>query len=117
MRRAIRLTLALGAVILPAGLLTACGGVPGNAVAEVDGTAIQKSSFDHCLSVAAKSSGQANAAVPVPPRFEACVAQKRKSAPKPAKGQKPPSTEPVTPQGRRGCGPRAGQRGEPAGHF
>jgi foldase protein PrsA len=90
--RAARLTLALGAVLVPAALVAGCGGVPGNAVAEVDGTTIQKSSFDHWLTVAAKSNGQANAAVPQPPNFEACVAAKRKAAPKPAKGQKPPTT-------------------------
>ena len=87
MRKSVRLTLALGAVLLPAGLVAGCGGVPGNAVAEVDGTTIEKRSFDHWLTVAAKSSGQQNAAVPQPPDFEQCVAQARKAAPKPAKGQ------------------------------
>jgi foldase protein PrsA len=89
--RAARLILAVGAVLVPAGLVAGCGGVPGNAVAEVDGTTIQKTSFDHWLGVAAKSSGQANAAVPDPPNFAACVAAKQKAAPKPAKGQKAPS--------------------------
>ena len=71
---------AVGAVV------AACGGVPGNAVATVDGTTIDKSSFTHWLNVAAKSSGT-SAAVPAPPSYAKCVAAKRKSTPKPAKGQ------------------------------
>jgi len=76
--------LALGG---PALLLSACGGVPGNAVAEVDGEAIKKSSFDHWMTVAAKSGGQPGAQVPKPPDYAACVAQLKKQQPKPAKGQ------------------------------
>jgi len=92
MRRAtVRLALTLAVVLVPAGVVVGCGGVPGNAVAEVDGTTIPKTSFDHWLGVAAKSSGQANAAVPQPPEFTACVQAKQKAAPKPAKGQQAPS--------------------------
>src|ERR1700754_1904653 len=66
----------------------ACGGVPGNAVATVDGEAIDKTDFSHWLTVAAKSSGQPNAAVPDPQAdYKNCVAQKRKTTPAPAKGQ------------------------------
>ncbi|MEA2136733.1 MAG: foldase protein PrsA [Solirubrobacteraceae bacterium] len=79
--------LALGAFFVPAALVAGCGGVPGNAVAEVDGNAIDKSTFDHWLTVASKSGGQAAAAAPKPPAFTACIAQKRKTTPKPAKGQ------------------------------
>ncbi len=79
--------LALGAFFVPAALVAGCGGVPGNAVAEVDGNAIEKSAFDHWLTVASKSGGQAAAAAPKPPQFTECVAQKRKTTPKPAKGQ------------------------------
>jgi foldase protein PrsA len=79
--------LALGAFFVPAALVAGCGGVPGNAVAEVDGNAIEKSTFDHWLTVASKSGGQAAAAAPKPPAFTACIAQKRKTTPKPAKGQ------------------------------
>jgi len=79
--------LALGAFFLPAAILTGCGGVPGNAVAEVDGTSIEKQDFEHWLTVAAKSSGQPNAAVPKPPDFTECVAQAKKAAAKPAEGQ------------------------------
>ena len=81
--------LALGAFFVPAAIVAGCGeaGIPGNAVAEVDGTAIEKSDFEHWLNVAAKSSGQPNAAVPKPPEFTACVAQAKKAAAKPAEGQ------------------------------
>src|SRR4051794_13163549 len=87
MRKTKLFTLALGAFFVPAALVAGCGGVPGNAVATVDGTPIEKSSFDHWLNVAAKSGGQATAAAPKPPQFKECIAQKRKTTPKPAKGQ------------------------------
>jgi foldase protein PrsA len=88
MIKAVRLTLALAALAAPAVLVAGCGGVPGNAVAEVDGNTIEKSAYDHWINVAAKSSGQgANAAVPKPPDYTQCIAQKRKTTPKPAKGQ------------------------------
>jgi foldase protein PrsA len=81
------LVLALGAFFVPASIVAGCGGVPGNAVAEVDGNAIEKSSFDHWLTVASRAGGQASAAAPKPPKFTACIKQKRKTTPKPAKGQ------------------------------
>src|SRR5687768_15091743 len=88
MTKAVRILLATAALMAPAALVAGCGGVPGNAVAEVDGEAIEKSSYDHWLQVAARSSGQgAGAKAPVPPDFTACIAQKRKTTPKPAKGQ------------------------------
>src|SRR5215217_6464574 len=87
MRKTKLFTLALGAFFVPAALVAGCGGVPGNAVATVDGNSIEKSQFDHWLTVAAKSGGQATAAPPKPPQFTACVSQKRKTTPKPAKGQ------------------------------
>jgi foldase protein PrsA len=58
------------------------GGVPGNAVAVVDGEAIERKMFDHWLAVAARSGGKPNTAIPKPPDYTACVAQKRKSEPK-----------------------------------
>jgi foldase protein PrsA len=81
--------LALCAFFVPAAILAGCGesGIPGNAVAEVDGTAIEKADFEHWLGIAAKSGGQPNAAVPKPPEFTGCVAQAKKTAGKPAKGQ------------------------------
>jgi foldase protein PrsA len=81
------LVLALGAFFVPASIVAGCGGVPGNAVATVDGSSIEKSSFDHWLTVASRSGGQAAAAAPKPPEFTECVKQKRKTTPKPAKGQ------------------------------
>jgi foldase protein PrsA len=87
MTKAVRLVLAPCAALALAAVVAACGGVPGNAVATVDGQAIQKSQFDHWMVVAAKSSGAPGAAVPDPPAYARCVAAKRKSTPKPAKGQ------------------------------
>jgi parvulin-like peptidyl-prolyl isomerase len=80
-------TLALGAFFVPAAIFAGCGGVPGDAVATVDGNSISKSDFDHWMTVAAKSGGQSGAAAPKPPSFADCVKQKRKTTPKPAKGQ------------------------------
>jgi foldase protein PrsA len=87
MRKTKLCTLALGAFFVPAAILAGCGGVPGNAVATVDGNAIEKTDFDHWLNVAAKSGGQAPTGAPKPPDFAACINQKRKTTPKPAKGQ------------------------------
>src|SRR3712207_6431510 len=88
MLKAVRRVLFRSALAAPAALVAGCGGVPGNAVAEVDGQAIEKSQYDHWINVAARSSGQgANAAVPKPPEYTECVANKRKTTPKPAKGQ------------------------------
>jgi foldase protein PrsA len=87
MTKAVRFLLASCAVLAIGAAVAACGGVPGNAVATVDGTPIQKSQFDHWMNVAAKSSGQPNAAVPDPPTYASCIAAKRKTTPKPAKGQ------------------------------
>src|SRR3954449_9232709 len=97
--RNLRLFLAVGAIAVPAAALTACGdSVPGNAVARVGGDSITKTQFNHWMQVAAISSqgavpGQKKtaAAVPQPPDFAACVANKQKTAPKPAKGQPKPT--------------------------
>ena len=72
---------------LPALSVAACGGVPGNAVATVDGEAIEKKTFDHWMQVAAKSGGQPAEAMPQPPEYTACIDNKKKTLPKPAKGQ------------------------------
>ena len=65
----------------------ACGGVPGNAVATVDGESINKTDFSHWMTVAAKSAAADNA-VPDPENdYKNCVAAKRKATPAPAKGQ------------------------------
>ena len=68
-------------------LMVACGGVPGNAVATVDGEPIEKKEFDHWMTIAAKSGGQQAAQIPQPPAFTECIANKRKTLPKQAKGQ------------------------------
>ena len=88
MKKSLRV-LALGAFFVPAAILLGCGeeGIPGNAVAQVDGTAIEKVDFEHWLGVAAKSGGQPNAALPKPPDFTDCIAQAKKAAAKPVAGQ------------------------------
>jgi foldase protein PrsA len=91
MTKAVRIFLALCALAVTAAVAAGCGGVPGNAVATVDGAAIDKADFNHWLTVASKSSGT-NAAVPDPPNFTKCVAEKRKTTPAPAKG-KPKTTD------------------------
>jgi foldase protein PrsA len=88
MIKAARIALSLTAVAGVGATFAACGGVPGNAVATVDGEAIEKTDFTHWMSVAAKSTGQANAAVPDPEAgYKKCIAAKRKATPAPAKGQ------------------------------
>jgi parvulin-like peptidyl-prolyl isomerase len=87
MTKAVRLLMALCALAATAAVVAGCGGVPGNAVAEVDGESIERETFDHWLQVAAKSSGQPGASVPDAPEFTKCVENKRKTTPKPGKGQ------------------------------
>jgi foldase protein PrsA len=83
----LRYLLALCAFVPALAVVAGCGGVPGDAVATVDGNSIDKAQFAHWMNVAAKTSGTPNATVPDPPDYTQCVAQKRKTAPKPAKGQ------------------------------
>jgi foldase protein PrsA len=93
---------ALGAVFVTALTLSACGsgGIPGNAVVSVNGSAITNSTFNHWMSVAANSSSASAAApgqtapkavVPDPPTYKSCVAHLEATAPKPAKGQAKPT--------------------------
>ena len=82
-----RLLGVLCALLALSGVVVGCGGVPGNAVATVDGEPISKAQFDHWFTIAAKASGQATATVPDPPDYKACIAAKRKAAAKPTKGQ------------------------------
>ncbi len=104
-------TLALGAFFVPAILVAGCGGVPGNAVAEVDGTAIEKNDFEHWLTVAAKSGGQATAAAPKPPDYAACInaeAQDHAEARQgPAEGHRQPAQDAVQAGVRRAARPGA----------
>jgi foldase protein PrsA len=98
----LRILLALGAFFVLVAALSACGGdnVPGNAVAKVGSDTISKTDFNHWLNIAAISSqgqqapGQPKPAkpqIPQPPDFTACIATKKKAAPKPAKGQPSPT--------------------------
>src|SRR3954454_4503390 len=88
MIKAARLILSACALVGVGATVAACGGVPGNAVATVDGQSIDKTEFTHWLNVAAKTSGQTGTVVPDPQDgYVKCVAAKRKTTPKPAKGQ------------------------------
>jgi foldase protein PrsA len=96
----LRALLAVGTVAASAAALTACGGdsVPGNAVAKVGDDTISTTDFNHWMKVAAISSQGAQPGaqktapqIPQPPDFAACVANKKKTAPKPAKGQPSPT--------------------------
>ncbi|HEV2062736.1 MAG TPA: peptidyl-prolyl cis-trans isomerase, partial [Solirubrobacteraceae bacterium] len=94
---------ALIVAALSALALSACGGdnVPGNAVAKVGDETIPKSTFDHWMRIAAISSqgpapeGEAapKVNIPQPPDFTACIAEKKKTAPKPPKGQPQPTDD------------------------
>src|SRR5512132_929724 len=90
-KSSLRILSALGAFFVVAAALAACGGVPGNSVAVVDDASVKKSTFDHWMVVAAKSSQPpgAGGAVSVPdaPSFTNCVAAAKKAQPKPTKGQ------------------------------
>ena len=86
--------------VLPALVLSACGSdVPGNSVAKIGDQSIKKSTFDHWMQIAAVSQagqtsttgGAPKAQIPDAPSFSKCVAQKKASAPKPAKGQPEPT--------------------------
>src|SRR5687767_10763833 len=98
-RRLFAPLLALVALAVPALVLSACGdNVPGNAVAKVDDNLIKTDTFNHWMRIAAISAqgpqqqaGKEPAVqIPQPPEFTQCVANKKKTAPKPAKGQPKP---------------------------
>jgi foldase protein PrsA len=94
-------SLALSALVIPALALSACGGdVPSNSVAKIGEQSIKRTTFDHWMQIAAVSqAGQANpnasgtpkAQIPDAPAFTKCVAQKKATAAKPAKGQPEPT--------------------------
>jgi foldase protein PrsA len=95
----LRIISALGAVFFVAVGLTACGGgIPGNAVVQVGGTPVTKTTFEHWLSVASASTAAGTGAtapkpvVPDPPSYTACIAHLEATAPKPAKGQSKPTS-------------------------
>ncbi|MEA2324588.1 MAG: foldase protein PrsA [Solirubrobacteraceae bacterium] len=87
--------------VAPVLALSACGSdVPGNSVARVGDQSIKRATFDHWMQIAAVSqAGQANPAatsapkaqIPDAPAFTKCVATKKASAAKPAKGQPEPT--------------------------
>src|SRR4051812_41204345 len=99
MRPNLRLLQATGTAVVLAAVVSACGdSVPGNAVAKVDSESITKADFNHWMRVAAISSQGAQPGakktavqIPQPPDYAACVANKQKTAPKPAKGQPKPT--------------------------
>ena len=86
--------------------LAACGGnsIPGDSVVRVGDASIKKDTFNHWLNVVALTSAaqtdpaaaqkgvKPKVTIPQPPDFAACVANKAKTAPKPAKGQPTPTT-------------------------
>src|SRR5688500_16268109 len=87
--RSLGIMLAFGAALIGVGVAVAVagdGGVPRDAVAVVDGDAIDRSSLDHWLAVAARSGGRPDAQVPKPPGFTACVKAKREAGTEPDKG-------------------------------
>ena len=88
MTKLLSIIIALASTALVA---TGCGGggssIPGDSVATVDGTEITKKDDDRWLAIAAKSGGQPEGSIPEPPEFTDCIANKRETLPKPAKGQ------------------------------
>jgi foldase protein PrsA len=65
--------LATGAAVAACG--GGSGGIPKDAVASVDGTAIPRASFTHWITIAAKS--DSGATVPDPPTYARCIATKK----------------------------------------
>jgi foldase protein PrsA len=93
-----RFSALLGAFFVLPLVLAACGGdsVPGNAVVKIGSDPIKTSEFDHWLQAAATSAQlqtgvTSKAVIPQPPEFTACIATKKKTAVKPAKGQPKPT--------------------------
>ncbi|HEV2998347.1 MAG TPA: peptidyl-prolyl cis-trans isomerase [Solirubrobacteraceae bacterium] len=76
------------------GLVACGGGIPGDAVVQIDGTPISTATFNHWIAVAASSSAGAPGAKPVipdPPNYTACIAHLEATQPKPAKGVAKPT--------------------------
>jgi hypothetical protein len=72
-----------------------CGGVAGDAVVQVNGSAITSATLEHWMRVAAaatSAAGNGKTVLPQPPGYAACIANLRAAAPKPAKGQAPPTS-------------------------
>jgi foldase protein PrsA len=93
-----RFSALLGAFFVLPLVLAACGGdsVPGNAVVKIGSDPIKTAEFDHWLQVAATTAQQqtgvtGKASIPKPPDYTECIANKKKTAVKPAKGQPKPT--------------------------
>lgn len=95
MSKALRSLSALSAVLFALVGISACGGISGDAVVQVGGTAITKDAFNHWMEVASASNKIAGSSektvVPEPPEYTKCVAHLKATAPKPAKGQAAPT--------------------------
>jgi foldase protein PrsA len=96
-RRPSRCIPALGAVLFALIGISACGGVPGNAVVQVDGKPITNATYTHWLGVAAAATAAtpegatSKGVVPQPPAYTACIAHLQATEPPPAKGAAPPT--------------------------
>jgi foldase protein PrsA len=83
---------ALGAVLFAIAGLSACGGIPGNAVLTVNGTPVSKDTFMHWMGVAAAATATTaegaapKPVIPEPPKYTACISHLEATQPKPAKG-------------------------------
>ena len=93
MSRLLRVSLALCAVFFVS-ILSACGsGVPGDAIVKVDNLTISKQAFNRWINIAARSGNGAGggSGAPDAPNFTQCIADAKKTAAKPAKGQAAPT--------------------------
>jgi foldase protein PrsA len=96
--RLVRGATALGAVLFVVAGVSACGGIPSDAVVSVGGTPITKAYFNHWMAVAAAGATAAQAgksgsapAVPEPPEYTACIAHLEAAAAKASKGKTKPN--------------------------
>jgi parvulin-like peptidyl-prolyl isomerase len=92
--KAFRFIPALCAVLFAVMSLVACGGIPGNAVVDVAGNPITKSTFSHWLVVAAAAGTAREGGKPVPPdppRYTQCIAHEKAAAGTAAKGLSSPT--------------------------
>jgi foldase protein PrsA len=95
-RTALPVAAALTAAVV--GVSACGGGMPGNSVATIGNQTLKRDTFDHWMKIIAISqAGQTNPAaaktakVPDAPDFKQCIADKKKTAAKPAKGQPEPT--------------------------
>jgi foldase protein PrsA len=90
--RPVRFIAALGAVLFSVAGIAACGssGIPSDAVVQVNGQSISKTTLNHWLGIAASASAvstTSKAVIPEPPAYTACIAHLKAIEPKPTKGQ------------------------------